>query len=220
MAIGAPGTDPSLIASTHAALRRDLVRTRILVGEHAGRRTVLADHLVWLTGVVHRHHEAQDALYPMVVRREPGLAPLVATVGAEHAAISAAVGALEEAARDYRSGADGGALLDELTRLDSVLLPHLEREESELVPTAARCLTPRQWTAWHRAHDRGALEVHWLIDGADPGTRASVLGRLPTSTRLLHGWRRGYARRFADVWAGTPAAAVPALTLANYSDWA
>lgn len=221
--------DPSLIPAVHAAFRRDLVRTRIVVaaGAAGGRRTALADHVLWLTGALHRHHEAEDALYPVVVGQEPAVAPLVATVDAEHAAITPAVGRLEEAARAYRDGAAPEALLRALTDLDAVLLPHLEREEAELVPAAARSLSAAQWRSWHQQRAAGtaaagqqALETHWLLDGADARTRVSVLAPLPVVPRLLHGLRRAYARRFRDLWAGTPAARVPALTLQNYADWA
>lgn len=218
--------DPSLIGTVHAAFRRDLVRTRILAaGEVSGsRRIALGDHVLWLMGALHRHHDAEDALYPLVVAQDPSSAPLVATVDAEHGAITPAVGALEEAARDYRDGADGEVLLAALTGLDSVLLPHLEREEAELLPAAARILTAEQWRSWHQHREAGtatqrALEVHWLLDGADARTRASVLAGLPAVPRLLHGLRRGYARRFHELWAGTPAAQVPPLTLRNYADW-
>ncbi|MEI5674890.1 MULTISPECIES: hemerythrin domain-containing protein [unclassified Nocardioides] len=218
----APTADPSMIRTAHAAFRRDLVRTRIVVADGASgvRRTALGDHVLWLMGALHRHHEAEDALYPLVVRHDPAVAPLVATVDAEHGAISPAVGLLEEAAREYRDGAGSEVLLHALTELDSVLLPHLEREEAELVPAASRSLSPAQWASWHRQHERSPLEVHWLVDGADARTRATVLARLPAVPRLLHGLRRAYARRFRELWAGTPAARVPALTLQNYADWA
>lgn len=224
-----PAADPSLIRSTHAALRRDLVRTRMLVagGEPGARRTVLGEHLVWLVGVLRRHHEAEDALGRLVVGHEPAAAPLVATMDAEHGAISPAAGALEEAAREYADGAGAGSLLDALLDLDAVLVPHLEHEEADLVPIAEECLPPEQWRSWHR--DRAAealgpaqraLEVAWLLDGADARTRAAVLARQPAVPRLLQGLRRSYARRVRELWAGTPAAAVPALTLQNYADWA
>jgi hypothetical protein len=195
-------------------------------GEPGGRRTALGEHLVWLVGALRRHHEAEDALGRLVVRHEPAAAPLVATMDAEHGAISPAAGALEETAREYAGGAAPAPLLDALAGLDAVLLPHLEREEAELVPIAEQCVPPEQWRAWHRFRTaetvgsaQRALEVHWVLDGADPRTRAAVLARQPAVPRLLHGLRRAYARRVRELWVGTPAAAVPALTLQNYGDW-
>lgn len=223
-----PAADPSMIRTAHAAFRRDLVRTRIVVaaGATGGRRPALADHVLWLMALLRRHHEAEEALYPLVAGHDPAVAPLVATVDADHGAISPALGALEEAARGFRDGADGALLLSALTELDSVLLPHLEREEAELVPAAVRVLSDEQWQAWYETCSAGTasaaqrtLEVHWLLDGADPWTRASVLARLPAVLRLMHGLHRGYARRVHQLWASTPAARVPALTLHNYADW-
>lgn len=224
-----PAADPSLIRPTHAALRRDLVRARMVATSEVatGRRTVLGEHLVWLVGALRRHHEDEDALGRLVLRHQPAAAPLVATMDAEHGAISAVAGALEEAAREFADGAEPHGLVGALTGLDSVLLPHLEHEEAELVPTAEACVTPEQWRSWHRARAAGAagpahraLEVHWLLDGADARTRATVLARQPAVPRLLHGLRRAYARRVRELWVGTPATAVPALTLQNYADWA
>lgn len=222
-----PAADPSLIRPTHAAFRRDLVRARMLVTT-GNRRAVLGEHLVWLVGALRRHHEAEDVLGRLVLRHEPAAAPLVATMDAEHQAISTAAGALEEAAREYADGAEPTTLLTALTGLDAVLLPHLEREEADLVPTAERCVPPWQWRTWHRERvaaspvgsAQRALEVHWVLDGADPRTRAAVLARQSAVPRVLHGLRRAYARRVRELWAGTPAAAVPALTLQNYADWA
>ncbi|HTW16569.1 MAG TPA: hemerythrin domain-containing protein [Nocardioides sp.] len=224
-----PAPDPSMIRTAHAAFRRDLVRARIVAagGDRDGRRLVLGDHLVWLMGALRRHHEAEDALYPLVVDRQPAAAPLVATVDAEHGAIAPAAGVLEEAAREFAEGAEPDRLLSALTDLDSVLLPHLEREEAELVPVALGSLSAEQWQDWQRLRAAGAtspaqraLEVHWLLDGADPSTRGAVLARMPAVPRLLHRLRRrAYARRSRKLWAGTPAARVPALTLQNYADW-
>jgi hypothetical protein len=224
--------DPALIRTAHAAFRRDLVRTRIVAADEVsgGRRAALGDHVLWLMGALHRHHEAEDSLYPLVIRQDPTAAPLFATRDAEHGAITPVVGRLVEAARDFRDGAPGRVMLAALTELDSVLLPHLEREEAELVPAAARSLGPEQWRRWLRERESGpaspaqrALEVDWLLDGADPRTRASVLAGQPAVPRLLRFARGGsariYARRFRELWAGTPAALVPALTLQNHADW-
>jgi hypothetical protein len=75
-----PGTVPAdtrVMGIVHSALRRDLVRLRLVFGTPAAgkprRRTALAEHVIWLMDFHHHHHSGEDAgLYPLVVRRNPG----------------------------------------------------------------------------------------------------------------------------------------------------
>jgi hypothetical protein len=75
-----PGTVPAdtrMMGIVHSALRRDLVRLRLVLGTPAAReprrRTALAEHVIWMMDFLHHHHSGEDAgLYPLVVRRNPG----------------------------------------------------------------------------------------------------------------------------------------------------
>jgi hypothetical protein len=221
------------IGSVHAALRRDLVRARLVVegGDGGGARRVgVAEHLLWLTRRLHLHHEAEDRLFRLVVRRQPAAAPLVSSMDAEHGAIARGTGLVEESARELRDDVAGSrrVLLAALSALDALLLPHLEREEGEMLPVAAQCLSPREWRTWdeatnlrpHGVVQRG-LEVHWLLDGAPRGERERLLSRRSAVPRPVLGTLRlAYARKTRVLWSGTPAAVVPALTLENYAEWA
>lgn len=223
------------IGAVHAALRRDLVRARLVVTAEdrdvpALRRVGVAEHLLWLTRRLHLHHEAEDRLYRLVARRRPDAAPLTSSMDAEHGAIVPGTGLVDEAARELRDGRDGAhaRVLDALTGLEAMLLPHLEREEGEMLPVAAQCLSAREWRTWdaatnlrpHGAFQRG-LEVHWLLDGAPRGEHERRLSRRSAVPRpLLRTLRLAYARKTRVLWAGTPAAAVPALTVENYAEWA
>lgn len=223
------------VAAVHAALRRDLVRARLVVeagdqGVPVLRRVGVAEHLLWLTRRLHRHHEAEDRLYRLVVRRQPDAAPLASSMDAEHGAITPGTGRVDETARALRDGGAGASarVLTALTALEAVLLPHLEREEAEMLPVAAECLSPHEWRTWDAATNlrpQGAvhrgLEVHWLLDGAPRGEHERRLSRRSAVPRpLLRALRLAYARKTRVLWAGTAAAAVPALTVENYADWA
>jgi hypothetical protein len=74
-----PGTVPAdarTMGVVHSALRRDLVRLRLVLGTPAARdpqrRTAPAEHVTWMMDFLHHHHSGEDAgLYPVVVRRSP-----------------------------------------------------------------------------------------------------------------------------------------------------
>ena len=226
--------DTQMMGVVHSALRRDLVRALMVLGAEPPpddvRRSALADHLTWMMDFLHDHHRGEDdGLYPMVVAKNPDAALLVADMDAEHSTIAPAITRLEEAARAYRvDGATRPDLVAALGALNHVLLPHLEREEVEMMPVVSRSITAGEWAAWdHRTNikPKGPRQLgnegHWLIDGADTESRARVVGLVPPVPRfvLLHAFAGPYRRRSDRLWGGTPAAEVPALTLAVAPRW-
>jgi len=62
--------DTRMMGIVHSALRRDLVRVRIVLADRdlltEKRRIGVADHLGWLLHTLHLHHHGEDiGLYPM-----------------------------------------------------------------------------------------------------------------------------------------------------------
>ena len=99
--------------------------------------------------------------------------------------------------------------------MDLVLLPHLQREEDEVMPVVSDALTDAEWRAIEHEHNvqpRGitqlAKEGHWLIDDANADNRATVLALLPTVPRfvLLRGYARSYRRQCEACWQPSAAA--------------
>ena len=104
-------------------------------------------------------------------------------------------------------------LIAALDQLAEVLLPHLQREEDEMMPVVSTAVTNREWRALEDEYNLEpksfvelGLEGHWLIDDADPEDRQAVLSLVPPIPRflLLHGFARSYRRRAAACW-GRPA---------------
>jgi hemerythrin-like domain-containing protein len=227
--------DTAMMGVVHSALRRDLVRARIVLKSDPPpddvRRVALADHLLWVMDFLHHHHAGEDdGLYPLVVSKNPDAAPLVAEMDAEHGLVSPAITALGSSARDYRDDAPGARerVLDALATLSEVLLPHLEREEVEMMPVVSASITAQEWSTWDQATNvkpKGlrqlALEGHWLIDGADAESRERVVSLVPPVPRfvLLRGFAGPYRRRSQRLWGATRAADVPSLTLALAPTW-
>lgn len=167
--------DLQLIGIIHDALRCDLGRsfdtlsTRTPLGAH--RRAALAEHLTWTLAFLERHHTTEEAyLWAPARQRSPSAVPLIRQLTTGHARIHHAAGAVVHASscrlpdtpevRDDLRGA--------LERLCIILLPHLDREETELGPILAATITNTEWSAWHRQlfHTTGpsefARENHWL----------------------------------------------------------
>ena len=227
--------DTRMMGIVHSALRRDLVRTRMVLEDEAPlsaeRRVALADHVVWLMDFLQTHHHGEDiGLYPMVLRNDPSTADLVADMDGDHQRIDPAIASLEEAARGYRDGVPGSldGLLAALVALDEVLLPHLAREELEMMPVVSACVTEREWQDWNQRVNVKpkplmylAEEGHWVLDNLDEVSSDLVVHLVPPIPRFilirLLGGR--YRRKHALLWQGSPAAHVPSLPVTVAGDW-
>jgi hypothetical protein len=221
--------DTRMMGVVHSALRRDLVRTRMVLTDETPlareRRVGLGGHVLWLMHTLHLHHTGEDiGLYPMVLRNDPSTAALVADMDEDHKRIDPAIAELEQAARAFQADAAADLrLLEALGDLEAVLLPHLEREETEMMPVVSSCVTEREWRDWNDKINVGskpflylAEEGHWVLDNLDPVGRALTLQLVPPVPRFvlirLLGGR--YHRKAKLLWHGSPAAQVPSLSLA------
>jgi iron-sulfur cluster repair protein YtfE (RIC family) len=173
--------DPRINAVVHNALRRDLARTRAALRAPErlpdAQRVAVAEHLVWMTEFLHMHHGAEDRLWTLIRRRNPDAGPLLDQMAADHSRISPQIDRLCGAATNYRADGSPEALQSLASAVDALeveLLPHLRREEDEIVPIVAGTLTRAQWDEWDYAeniapksrHELG-YEGHWLIDSVD-----------------------------------------------------
>jgi hemerythrin-like domain-containing protein len=226
--------DTRMMGVVHSALRRDLVRTRMVLSAAQPltdqRRTALSDHLLWMMHLLHQHHASEDSgLFPIVRAADPRAGELLDTMDSDHLAIAGAVTGLEKAATDYRASAEAlPSVRRALTELDAVLLPHLRREELEMMPVVSRAISRAQWEEWDQRHNvkpKGFVQLgdegHWLLDGLDSEHRAVLLALVPPVPRflLLRGFARRYRAKRARLWGGTPAERVPSLSLSSVSEW-
>ena len=88
--------DTTMMGVVHDALRRDLARLQTALSGSipAGdaRRRALADHIDWMMGFLHDHHQGEDTgLWPLVRQRNPQAGPLLDQMEADHARIVLAV---------------------------------------------------------------------------------------------------------------------------------
>jgi hemerythrin HHE cation binding domain-containing protein len=221
--------DTRTMGIVHSALRRDLERTRMVLDANphpeGPRRQALADHLLWMMRFLHMHHSGEDAgLWPLIRERNPAAAALLDEMDADHQRIATTITGLEAAAREYRD--DGGArerLLSALAALRSELLPHLRREELDMMPVVAVTITDAEYRAVEHEYfvkPKGFLELateaHWVRDGLAAEGRELIVRLVPAVPRfvILHGFARSYRRKRALLWGDGPPAALPSLELA------
>lgn len=220
--------DTRSMGIVHSALRRDLERTRlVLTGQpHPGpeQRRAVAAHVTWMMHFLHQHHTGEDTgLWPLVRAKNPSAGPLLDQMDGDHRRIAPAITGLEDAARGYLDDESARErLLAALAALTDVLLPHLRREELEMMPVVAATLTDAEYRAVEHEHfvaPKGVRELgaegHWVLDGLPPEGREVMLSVVPAAPRfvLLHGFARSYRRAAARRWGDGAAARVPSLQL-------
>jgi hemerythrin-like domain-containing protein len=210
---GAPA-DTTIMRIVHDALRRDLGRAHAVLTQATppdGRqRAAIAEHLHWMMAFLDAHHRSEDdGLYPLVRTRDAAAAALLDEMAADHEAVARAAAELEAAVTAYAERDDREAIVAALDALSEVLVPHLGREEREVMPVVSRAITNAEWQAIEQEHnlDRKSMaqlgrEGHWLIDDAHPDDRARVLGLVPRLPRLLlvYGFGPSYRRRSRACW--------------------
>lgn len=222
--------DTRVMGIIHSALRRDLLRLHLVLA--AGpvpddHRVELADHVLWLMELLHHHHESEDsALYPQVLDHNPDSAPMVARMNEDHHRIEPAITAFQEAAHTFRDGTPGSQeqLAAALDGLSEVLLPHLEREEREMMPIVSASITEAEWTAWDEQYNIKPLSLPelgregvWILDGLDDASSDYVVHLVPAIPRflILHVLGPHNRHHFADLWKGTDAENIPSQSLSS-----
>lgn len=209
--------DTRMMNVVHQALRRDLDRatTALEATPPPGdrQRTAIAGHLDWMMAFLRAHHESEDeGLYPLVRQRRPDAADILDQMNDDHREIARSIEAVDTAASTYATSAGQPAragLVAAIGELREVLLPHLRREEEQVMPIVSETLTESEWNAIEQEHNvkpKGITQLgkegHWLIDGASADDRAKVLGLVPAVPRfvLLHGFGRSYRPQRDACW--------------------
>lgn len=209
--------DTRMMNIVHQALRRDLHRATTALETTPPpaepQRKAVAEQLGWMMAFLRAHHRSEDdGLYPLVRARCPEAVTVLDEMDRDHRRIAEDINAVESAAAAYERRAEPAArtdLLAAICRLDEVLLPHLKREEDDVMPLVSEVLTRAEWQAIEHEHNvkpKGTVQLgregHWLIDDASPDDRAAVLGLVPAVPRfvLLHGFGRSYRRRRDACW--------------------
>lgn len=212
---GAGDADLTIMVAAHDAFRRDLGKLATAASQARAWSPdrQAAVRLGWeiFQRQLHVHHRGEDAVvWPLLRGRLAGSASAVSVLDAmqaEHelieplfAAVDRAFGFAGDPAGD--SVADAA---DAVAELATQLSYHLGHEERDALPLIGSTLTAREWQeAGRRMGRQPGVKASfvpeffgWLLDGAAPDRRASVLAALPAVMRpLVTGvFRPLYARR-------------------------
>jgi len=160
-----------------------------------GRVTFLADHIDFGLMMLHHHHENEDELmYPILVERAPEEREAIDRIEHQHREVSGAIDAVSSACSAWRSapGPDTAeALASAMENVNGVLQPHLDEEESVIVPLAARVMTEKEWKLLGERSresipkDRMGMAFGMLLDPLDEDDRRYMKAELPLPVRLL-----------------------------------
>ena len=187
------------MAIVHKTFRRAFEELAQLVRANptpsAQRVAFLADHIDFLIGVLHHHHESEDLLlYPLLAERAKEQLAMVDEVGHQHVEVNGAIDAVTQSCASWRktpSAETGEVLAVALDELNTVLQPHLDDEEQKVVPLAAVTLTQEEWIAMGD-HSQGSIPKNMmpvafglLLEPLNDADKAYMKGHLPAPVRLL-----------------------------------
>jgi hypothetical protein len=183
----------------HRAFRREfgllpgLVRA-VAVGD-VSRAEVVATHLDLVLAGLHMHHTGEDAvLWPLLLERAAPAHALVATMEAQHEAVDGYADQIGVVAAEWRTSASavrGEQLARLVEDFRTALVEHLDLEEREILPVAARCVTAAEWRSLGdhgvEVMTRAQLPLMFgaVLEEADDEERAMMLGALPLPVRVL-----------------------------------
>ncbi len=203
-----PLTDVHDMVVVHRAFRREfrlipeLVR-QVAAGDTA-RAAVLAAHGRLVLRGLHGHHTGEDLLlWPKLLERCAPDAELVHRMEAQHQRVHDAIERIGPALERWEAEARPAVSEEVASAFDELrtaLLEHLEDEEREILPLAARHVTQAEWNELgeHGMKETRIREMPILFgavtEEATPEERAHMLAVVPPPVRLL--LRTVLARRY------------------------
>jgi hypothetical protein len=198
----------------HAAFRRDLARFDNAFDAFPVGSRDRADQLdaAWgnFSNQLHHHHEDEETIFWPALRELGANQSMMGELEGEHARMLGALDRADAAMNAFH--ADPTAENVSYSRaafsdLESVIEDHLIHEERDLEPVAVHFQASPQLKAAQRAvrkaHKRNAGTFFaWLIDGADPDTKAGLRREVPPPVLFVVSRVAGrdYRSRIAPVW--------------------
>lgn len=175
-----------------------------------GRAEIVAGHLRLCMAGLEMHHTGEDiVLWPLLLERAAPSTGLVETMQVQHHGIDVYAEAITPALAEWEiapTKVAGEHLASLFEHFTAALLEHLDLEEREILPLASRHVTAAEWNQMG-AHGKDAMTPSQLpimfglvLQDADAGERAKMLGNLPLPIRLalksVGAWQfKRYVRR-------------------------
>jgi hemerythrin-like domain-containing protein len=201
-------TDVHDMVVVHRAFRREMrlipELVRAVAPGDTARAAVLAQWSRLVLKGLHGHHTSEDLLlWPKLLERCTPGAELVHRMESQHERVHDALEKLGPALDRWEAEARP-AVTEEVAagfdELRTALLEHLDEEEREILPLAARHMTQEEW---NELGEHGMKETRTrdlpilfgaVLEEATPEERAHMLGIVPPPVRFL--MRTVFARRY------------------------
>jgi hemerythrin-like domain-containing protein len=195
----APLTDVHDMVVVHRVFRREFrllpALVRAVAPGDTARAAVVAGHARMILTGLHLHHTGEDELlWPKLLERCPPDAGLVHRMEAQHARVEAAIEHLGPALERWEAEARPAVseeVASGLETLGAALLEHLDDEEREILPMAARHVTQQEWGRLGQ-HGAGKVSASQMIimfgavlEETTPEERAEMLKVVPFPVRIL-----------------------------------
>jgi hypothetical protein len=201
--------DTSDMNAVHGAFRRafgDAAAqiTSVPDGDRERARQ-MADYLDEVLWLLHAHHAGEDELlYPLLAERAPEHQELFSRMEAQHSGMLSNIDEAGQATERFvtsGSKADGQAAANAYELLAAVMGTHLSEEEEEVLPIAARLITPPEWGALpahaiqHYSGQRIWLPFGLVLEAMPDQMRENMLSHVPPPVSGM--WFGGGADSFA-----------------------
>ena len=197
--------DTSDMRFPHGVLRGALGAAPTLAAVAAERGDAGARDLVTFYDTVlaflHVHHGAEDALlWPLLRQRAPSEGALLDRMEAQHAGVGEMYERARAALQTYAADpSESAALVAAVAALLAELEAHLQEEEREILPLAARTVTQDEWGAlpgWAMQHFTGEqwLLLGLLFETMTPAEQETTLHHMPPA--VAGAWAESGRERF------------------------
>jgi hypothetical protein len=202
--------DTSDMLAVHQALERALTDISGQIDsadegdvERAGEVVGYLHEVLWL---LEAHHQGEDELlYPKLVDRAGEHVALYERMDAQHRAVSAGILPVRAAGQAFAvsaSSSDAAATKQACEELRATLLDHTTVEETEILPIAARCVTPPEWgelpghaMATYRG-ERIWLPFGLVVEAMSDEQRDALFAHAPPPVSTM--WHGGGADAFSQ----------------------
>jgi hemerythrin-like domain-containing protein len=180
----------------HKVLRREFSLLPDLVGRATGRverSALVGRHAMAMLDFLESHHQGEDSLaWPLLRERLDHEADLFDRMQSQHGAIEAPLACVRDLLPAWISSAraeQGEALAHSCEQLTTALLPHLEEEESLVLPLAATHLSQSEWDALAQhgfgavPNERRVIMLGHILEEANEEERDLMYRQVPPPAR-------------------------------------
>lgn len=150
---GPPLADTSDMANVHKVFREAVANAPSLIGGAVAagpdRVDLVAGYYDNVLHFLHGHHEGEDlVVWPTLCERAPDQADEVRRIAAQHDDVTALLDDATASVAQWRAAPDedsAASAAAAVSALGAALLPHLDQEESFIVPLAAKHIFAPEW---------------------------------------------------------------------------